>query len=321
MENLESDCDQCILQLDRICSKNDADKVKICKSLKNRQRVKFAHANGLLKFSVEGHFTQMFWSLHNPIDLAIPILCLGKAFEKEENIYNYPEFFVKKTILIEIITKFRKIAEDIGAILQSYDKESITLTYKYIHYSVSDVVNFFNTVDLSDRNKIFQLFNYPSYDKSCEMYLKLQNSAEAIKDCLKFTKDEYIELRELYNAYKHGFRVCISQQIPLIEKKLNLPYEDKFSILYFKSNQMRHLMGPLNSFEFKTEDMNTLFSNFFIQSIKLLILTQIFIFNYENMLYPDKFQRFKIFPIDLDDLIDSDFDILGKLKEIETIII
>lgn len=320
MENLDEDCDHCILQLDEICTKNNKEKVQICRTLKNRQRIKYAQSNGLLRFDIEGQFTQMFWMLHNPIELAIPILCIGDAFKKKGNFHDYPEFFVGKTLFIEIIMKFCKIAEDIGAILNSYDTESDNLTYKYIHYSVGDVINFYDSLETNNKN-IFHYFNYPIYERKSKYYLKLQNSAQAIKNCLEFTKKNYLELRELYNAYKHGFRISVSQQIPLIEKKLKLDYEDKFSIFYFKSKELKHLLGPFNSLEYKTKEMDDIFNDFFIQSIKLLILTQIFIFNYENMLYPKEHKRFKIFPADLDSLIDSEFDILGKLKQIETIII
>ena len=99
MENLEGDCDQCILQSNGNCSKKDLNKVKICKTLKNRQRVKYAHKNGLLKISIEGHFTQMFWRFHDPIDLAIPLLYLGDANYKKEKIHNSQAGF----LLLKII--------------------------------------------------------------------------------------------------------------------------------------------------------------------------------------------------------------------------
>ncbi len=320
MGNLDGDCDNCILQLDNNCTRSLKEKVPICRTLKNRQRVEYAQSNGLLSFNIEGHFTQIFWSFHNPIELAIPLLCLKDAFKKKGNLYDYPEFFVRKTLFIEILMKFCKIAEDIGAMLTSYDTESINFTYKYIHYGVGDVINFYDSLNLNN-DQILNYFNYPTYEEDSTLNLKLQDSARHIKVCLRFAKENYLELRELYNAYKHGFRINISQQGHLIEKKLNLDYEEKFSIWYFNSKDLRYLLGPFHAIEYKTEDMDYIFSNFFINSIKLLFLTQIFMFNYENMLYPDKYKRFKIFPTDLDSLVDSDFNILNKIKQIKTIIL
>lgn len=125
----------------------------------------------------------MYNIFHNPIELAIPLLCLKDAFERGSDLHDYPEFFVKKTLFLEIIMKFCKIAEDIGAMLTCYDPESINFTYKYIHYSVRDVTRFYESLNLNNQ-QIFTYFNYPTNQKDAKLNIKLQNSAQDIKTCI-----------------------------------------------------------------------------------------------------------------------------------------
>ena len=122
---------------------------------------------------------------------------------------------------IEIICESVSYSELLGAYLLVFSKKDPVVQKMLLKYNVGEVVNLFKNLENQNIEGIAKIIGYPSLS---EFEPNLNNQEEIIKDfrqSLLNIKEElkriakfYLEHREFYNDYKHGFRIFPTTSSP-----------------------------------------------------------------------------------------------------------
>lgn len=198
-------CETCVIG--HFCNKNAAETIlKECSELKLSERFIFATNNGLTKF--ESIFTDIFWNQQDYSSLLIPIEMIKNTFENPAVLQPENKNLVKDQMFIEIIMKFCKLAEDFGGLASSRDPDLFKFAKNFNNFNTWQSKNFYKNLDLSKKG-INEIFFYPSIvkQKSEKTQKFLKSSNQHLNYWLNLIKDLYLLYVEVYNSYKHGYRI------------------------------------------------------------------------------------------------------------------
>lgn len=120
-----------------------------------------------------------------------------------------------KIVKVEILTSFCQLAESLAAMAiafkRSYDseiQETLGLYEKLVCYTLGEIGDFYENVGWRDHGYFAKILGYPPLD------LQVQSTREAfllscenVKEKFTEISEYYKELRLLFNAYKHGYRI------------------------------------------------------------------------------------------------------------------
>lgn len=120
---------------------------------------------------------------------------------------------------LEIITKFCHFAENLGAVIISFNdtynsaqEEHIGLFKTLGNYEPSDIIKMYEKIETYSSNSVARFVGYPPLDIQDD-YTKaiLENSCSIVKEKLEQIAKSYLNLRIIYNAYKHGYRIIVGK--------------------------------------------------------------------------------------------------------------
>lgn len=148
---------------------------------------------------------------------------LGKAIEF------LPELFpalpkpaldeFRQLLELERVVKFCQIAENLGAIAVGFkpshenEKQEILGLYQTLTgYDVGDVINFYRNVNSLSLELVAKFLGYPylSWQRPAPRKF-IELSCRNVREDLAEIGSLYAELRLLYDAYKHGYRVTFGK--------------------------------------------------------------------------------------------------------------
>lgn len=122
---------------------------------------------------------------------------------------------ISKIIRVEIIVRFCQSAENLAALSISFTRsypdekqETLGLYKRFVRYRLGEIGDFYGNI--ADRNLTYfaKIAGYPSIDIQVDATKKaFLISCENIKEKFIEISKYYRELRLLYNAYKHGYRI------------------------------------------------------------------------------------------------------------------
>ena len=126
---------------------------------------------------------------------------------------------MRQILRLQAITKFCQQAENLAAFaiafLSSYDDEeheTVGIFNKISKYSIGEIVNFYANINRRNTDYIAKFCGYPPLNvqiHKAKSFFEL--SCKNMKGILEHIGEIYIELREFYNAYKHGYRIFLGK--------------------------------------------------------------------------------------------------------------
>lgn len=125
----------------------------------------------------------------------------------------------RQLLELERVVKFCQIAENLGAIAVGFkpsyenEKEEMLGLYKTLtEYAVGDVTNFYRDVNSLSLELVARFLGYPylSWQRPCPRKF-IELSCRNAREDLAQIGSLYAELRLLYDAYKHGYRMTFGK--------------------------------------------------------------------------------------------------------------
>ena len=183
--------------------------------------------------------------------------------------------------------KFCKLAEDLGALLMSKDNDKVKFTSNFIKYKPYKVKEFFENLNSSlSEDIIRELFNFPPKDFNFNNnnILKLESSYLFAKSCLDVISREYLTYRDVYNAYKHGYRIWFKDLGTYSHLEINIENtldEKKYdrALIYFDSKMLRRELNKIRMILFEDFDLSKMFNVFYEHCLSILKLISVFLCN------------------------------------------
>jgi len=277
-------CEDCYINQFGLCLRDSVSSniVTKCRSYDMMKRVQYASENGLLPKKLDELFVELFWEFHNLYGLLLNLILLKRVFRDPSKIFSdINDNLVKDNLFIEILMKFCKIAEDLGAILYSKSEDPYEFTKKYITYSVRDVVGFYSRI-IDKKIKIDELFYYPPINKQNNDKAKntIRLSFIELKGNLKIIAENYLKYKEIYNSYKHGYRVRFQDVDMNISNGADIDYYTKV-ILYYEARMIKKSPGVISMMSFKKFDDSN-FNAVYELCIGAIQIIKLFIHNYKQ---------------------------------------
>jgi hypothetical protein len=126
---------------------------------------------------------------------------------------------IRQLLVLERVVKFCQMAENLGAFAfafnQSFDdeKQEILEIFNIITtYHVDDVVNFYTALQRKNLQYVAKFIGYPLFRKQTTgAKAILEMSCRNVKEDMVKIGSLYDELRLLYDAYKHGYRISLGK--------------------------------------------------------------------------------------------------------------
>src|SRR4029079_14928136 len=111
------------------------------------------------------------------------------------------------------------VAENLGAICIAFKttyadwKSEIKGLFKTItNYYPDDVRNFYNEIKSVGLDYVAKIYGHPIIAfQEPELQIILNHSAENVRNRLNLFGDFYVKFYQLYNAYKHGYRLLLGK--------------------------------------------------------------------------------------------------------------
>jgi len=277
-------CEDCYINQSGLCQRNSVspDIISECRSYDMMKRAQFASENGILPKKVEELFAELFWEFHNLNGLILNLKLLKKVFDNPSKIFSdISELLIKDNLFIEILMKFCKIAEDLGAILYSKSENPYEFTKKYITYSVRNVVGFYSKI-IDKKIEIDELFYYPTTNKQNNDEAKhiIHLSLIDLKGNMRIIAENYLKYKGIYNSYKHGYRVRFKDVDLNIGMGADIKYYPKI-ILYYEARMIKKFPGAISMMCFKKFDDSN-FNAVYELCIAAIQIIKIFIHNYKQ---------------------------------------
>jgi len=123
---------------------------------------------------------------------------------------------VHEMIRLEMVVTTVHYAEVFAANLLAFKKKRKRFHKTLLSYRVSEVTDFYKKIKRRKLPYIASLLGYPALfqvpdEKQRELLMK---SCKKVQEKLSEIADYYLTHLQLYNAYKHGFRIGVLQQAP-----------------------------------------------------------------------------------------------------------
>lgn len=206
-------------------------------------------------------FAEMLYYKYHYDGLDFSIDALQQLIKSIPTIYpKVPEQHEKmlQIIKLEILMKFCHYAENLAAFAitfnEKYDsseEEMLSLFEKIYEYEVPQVIEFYNKIPNCDLQFIAKFLGYPPIKLQNEDGMKkIETSCKIAKRELEIIAKKYLELRLLYNAYKHGYRIFPAKDqnkqdaygfIYKGKQKIITVNENEFDIIIRASRHIRKL--------------------------------------------------------------------------------
>ena len=160
---------------------------------------------------------------------------LGELYPNETQ-QNYTK--MRQILEIEYITKFCHYAENLGCIsiafnsvFEDFTEEIHDIFKNFLDYRVDQIIEFFSHVDSMSLSHIAKILGYPPPGiQSPEIKIAFELSCKNASEMFKNVGDLYLELRQFYNSYKHGYRILLA-----MGNELNL---DTFPYFYREGHKV-----------------------------------------------------------------------------------
>lgn len=125
----------------------------------------------------------------------------------------------EKVLTLEVVVKFCHLAENFAAFAIAFKKryenereEILGISKTIANYEVAQVVNFYEYVEKRELQYIAQFIGYPPLSlQSANTKPFIERSCQNIKSDITKIAKLYAELRPLYDAYKHGYRIAFAE--------------------------------------------------------------------------------------------------------------
>jgi len=284
LKNEEKECIDCFINKYGFCNRKKVseDIIKECQKLDIFKRTFFANENNFLIQKIEEIFAEVFWGLHNLDGLSLTLEMIKRIHDNPKSIFpDIDVIKVKDNLFIEILMKFCKMAEDLGALLCSKSENPYEFTMNYIKYQVKDVVRFYKHIQ-EDAEDLKRVFYYPPVDKQDNKKAKssLRLSFIELKANLKIIAENYIKYKDMYNSYKHGYRIRFKDADMQFGEGNEAKYYSKV-IVYYENKMIRKFPGAtsLMCFE-KFDDSN--FMAVYELCITIIYIMRVFNHNYKE---------------------------------------
>ncbi len=305
--------------MDPFCLKDEQypdDIIESCSSLEYADRLKFAYDNGLMPDRSK-QFSDTFWEYQNFETVYHSIISLKHSYENAEDVYGEHGIedieSVKDSLYMEMLSKFCKMAEDLGGLISSRDDDLFVHSQKFNKYSIKDVVRFYESVKNDDDDEqIRSIFNYPKSD--------IQET-EAARDLIDFSildtgayldiiKDRYLTYKEFYNSYKHGQRTRL---VELLEDEEGHSDGTRKALMYYVAKDLRkepHITSINRYDSFSDKD----FEHFFELTHAATKLAKVYVHNLRNRMVPEENRRCVFFfHDDFSEFMGIDFDAVESI--------
>ena len=262
--------------------------------------------------NLEEGISDFFWWLYDIQGIWITLKIIKNNFYNPNDIIpNISNDYIKDQLATEIIMKFCKLAEDLGALLMSKDNNKVKFTSNYINYKPYKVKEFFESLNsrLSE-DLIRELFNFPPKDFNLNNnnIHKLESSYLFVKSCIDVISRDYLKYRDAYNAYKHGYRIWFKDlgSYPHLEINIENTLEEKKydrALIYFDSKTLRRELNKIRMILFEDFDLSKMFNVFYEHCLSILKLISVFLYNLWQFYNKDLEEGISLFS-------DPSFDIL-----------
>lgn len=164
---------------------------------------------------------------------------------------------------MEIIAKFCHFAENLGALIISFNdsysnaqEEHIGLFNTLGNYQPSEVIDLYEKIETQDMDYIAKFVGYPPLEIQDDYTRKiLENSCFIVKEKITQIARSYLDLRILYNAYKHGYRIVFGKDqnsnssFVFLDKhnkqKMMILDDSKFDEIKLSIKYVRNLMSSI----------------------------------------------------------------------------
>lgn len=287
-------CDGCEIFKSGFCKLDKPPEIiEKCLKLDNIfEKVRFAADQDLLLRDPREIFSEIFWDLHDVRGQFFILELLKKSFNNPDEFFPYtPPEYVKDQLFVELLMKFCKLAEDLGALLATKDEDIFIFTQNYIKYTIGDVIKFYKNLEINEEN-LSKIFNYPPIEKqdNKEAEELLEWSLVDMVGNLPLIIEHYLKYKDVYNSFKHGYRICLKDVDIYIEGE---PRYNK-ALIYYDLKAVRK--NPLFMSMICYEDFkHSAFNVFYEDCISILILIQTFIQNYRAIKSSDQDKQIFIY--------------------------
>ncbi len=107
---------------------------------------------------------------------------------------------------------------------------------------------------------------------------KLESSYLFVKSCLEVISIDYLQYREIYNAYKHGYRIWFKDlgTYPHLEISIeNTSAEKKYdrALIYFDSKLLKTKLDNMKMILYEDFDLSKMFNAFYENCLSVLSLS------------------------------------------------
>jgi len=266
----------------------------------------------------EEGFSDVFWWLYDIQGIWITLKIIKNNFYNPNDIIpNISNDYIKDQLATEIIMKFCKLAEDLGALLMSKDNDKVKFTSNFINCKPYKVKEFFENLNSSlSEDIIRELFNFPPKDFNFNNnnILKLESSYLFVKSCLDVISRDYLKYRDVYNAYKHGYRIWFKDLGTYSHLEINIENtleEEKYdrALIYFDSKMLRRELNKIRIILYKDLDLSKMFNVFYENCLSILKLISMFLYNLWQFYNKDLEEGIALFSDpSLDILIDPNYE-------------
>jgi hypothetical protein len=125
----------------------------------------------------------------------------------------------QKILTLEVVVKFCHLAENFAAFAIAFKKryenekdEILGISKTIANYEIAQVVDFYKHIRGRDLKYIAQFIGYPSLSlQSANTRTFIETSCQNVKSDVIEIADLYDNLRLLYDAYKHGYRIAFAE--------------------------------------------------------------------------------------------------------------
>lgn len=255
--------------------------IKRCGKLDYKKRIEFVNKNKLIP-NLEENFAALFLENHNYNGILISIEILKENFENPNQIFpDSNSIYIKDQLYIEILMKYCKLLEDLGGLISCRDNNPFKFVQNYNKYRVKDVISFYKDMSL-EYDKIRELFFYPEIESQNSEKRKqlLKISYEHTKNKIEKIKDDYFLYKNVYNSYKHGYKVRFGNNEVTFPEGLKGNKEEKFekTLIYYSPKGDPFSINMLGYPKFN--DIN--FTNIYENCFAVIRLIQIFLYNFKQ---------------------------------------
>lgn len=135
-------------------------------------------------------------------------LKIGDEYEKEDRL-------LRNMIKLEILVSTVHFAEVFAANLLSLSTYEKAYHKKLLEYNTGEIKDFYSNISSRSINYVARLLCYPELEQidDSNILSEVTESCSLVKDFINEIGGYYLSNLDIYNAYKHGFRIGLAEAI------------------------------------------------------------------------------------------------------------